>query len=66
MEKGDYSVSQANKAKLKVFGYGTALIALFMLGLVISNILMFNYMYNRFDQVGSLLLYISTVWYWYS
>ena len=22
-------------------------------------------MYNRFDQVGSLLLYISTVWYWY-
>ena len=61
MEKGDYSVSQANKAKLKAFGYGTALIALFMLGLVISNILMFNYMYNRFDQVGSLLLYISTV-----
>ena len=52
MEKSDFAIAHANKAKLRAYGYATAILAVLCLGLVVSNIMTFNYMYQRFANVS--------------
>ena len=52
MEKSDFAIAHANKAKLRAYGYATAILAVLCLGLVVSNIMTFNYMYQRFASVS--------------
>jgi len=53
MEKSELAIAHSNKAKLKAYGYGSALIGLLVVGLIISNMVMFGYMFKQFDQVRS-------------
>jgi len=52
MEKTELAIAHSNKATLKAYGYGSALIGLVVVGLVISNMIMFGYMFKQFDQVS--------------
>jgi len=56
MEKHEMAIAHSNDAKLKAYGYGSALIGLFVVGLIISNMVMFGYMFKQFDQVRLYLI----------
>lgn len=57
MEKTDIAIVQANKAKIKAYGYATIILALLSIGLVVSNILTFREMYQKFEEVRTQMLY---------
>jgi len=59
MEKTELAIAHSNKATLKAYGYGSALIGLVVVGLVISNMIMFGYMFKQFDQVS---FYINCIY----
>jgi len=44
-------IPHSNEAKIKAYGYGSFLIAIFVVGLIVANMLMFGYMLKHFDQV---------------
>lgn len=52
MEKTDFAIAHANKAKLSAHGYATAILAVLCIGLVVTNVMTFNYIFQRFAGVS--------------
>ena len=53
MEKGEgHSICVENKSKIRVISYGTLIIGAVVVGLIVGNVFMFNYMNKRFDLVS--------------
>jgi len=53
MESSDHNLGAANKAKLKIYGYTTGLLAILLVGSIIANVAVYSYIYQRVDQVSS-------------
>lgn len=50
MEKDDYSVVAGIKARTKAHSWGISLMAIMILGVIISNVMMYNFVIQRIDQ----------------
>ncbi|KAF6032035.1 hypothetical protein EB796_009639 [Bugula neritina] len=59
MEKYDLLIPHSNEAKIKAYGYGSFLIAIFVVGLIVANMLMFGYMLKHFDQENQKIGYLE-------
>ena len=62
-EKESYELSQATKAKLKIYGFSTGLLALLLVGSVIANIMVYNYIYQQVDQVSCQILLLFLLYF---
>ena len=51
MEGSEYTLAAANKAKLKIYGYSTGILAVLLVGSIVANVMVYNYLYQRVDQV---------------
>ena len=50
--KDALEMSQTTKAKLKIYGFGTGLLSVLLVGSIIANIMVYNYIYQQVDNVS--------------
>lgn len=58
MEQGEgYSLSVENKSKIRVVSYGTLIISVVVVGLIVGNLFMFSHMNLQFSEVSGNITY---------
>ena len=54
MMEDSHVMSSTNKAKIKLHSYAHIITSILVVGVVIANVMMFQYIYKQIDQVGTI------------
>ena len=53
-QKMEDIMSSTNKAKIRLHSYAHIITSILVVGVVIANVMMFQYIYKQIDQVGTI------------